>query len=380
MRRALPPGPKTIALREGTHYLSETLALGPRDARLTLRNYPGEAATLSGGVPLDVAPSAWRDATAECGAGCWKASLPTVASVPGLRVDGVREIRARYPNFDPELDAVIARALSIHPQDRWEDMRTFAYALSMATGIACGGACSGGMTVLSPGLEVSSMSQALGEGSSFVTLMEQDSLAEEKPDGSERSAPGIPLSSQCVSPSGAGEQTIDDADREALKHHECRRGRRPAAARARLEEGEQHGVPVDAAVPEPPFVAPVAEGVGGDVEHRGGVLLHDVEDRGVLDEAGLDRLGDRALRLGRDVDAGPILRSAIAALAVEGGRVVGGEKDRQQVVERDHLRIEGDLDDLRVARTPGAHLAVGRVDDVAVGVAGDDARHALERL
>lgn len=127
----------------------------------------------------------------------------------------VSELRT-HPMFTPELDAVIARALSIHPQDRWEDMRTFAYALSMATGIACGGACSGGMTVLSPGLEVSSMSQALGEGSSFVTLMEQDSLAEEKPDGSERSAPGIPLSSQCVSPSGVGEQTIDDADREAL--------------------------------------------------------------------------------------------------------------------------------------------------------------------
>ena len=109
--RALPPGPKTIALREGTHYLSETLALGPRDARLTLRNYPGEAATLSGGVPLDLAPSAWRDATAECGKGGWKAALPKVASVPGLRVDGVREIRARFPNFDPELDSVIDGSL-----------------------------------------------------------------------------------------------------------------------------------------------------------------------------------------------------------------------------------------------------------------------------
>ena len=57
---------------------------------------------LSGGVPLD---PQWAPSPA-CGAGCFEAALPSVAAIPGLRRDGVREIRARWPNFDEELDSV----------------------------------------------------------------------------------------------------------------------------------------------------------------------------------------------------------------------------------------------------------------------------------
>jgi hypothetical protein len=42
-------------------------------------------------------------------------SLPVqVTSVPGLRREGVREIRARYPNFDPEIGSVIDGQIHVH--------------------------------------------------------------------------------------------------------------------------------------------------------------------------------------------------------------------------------------------------------------------------
>jgi len=95
--------PVDILLRGGTHFVGSTaLELGPRDSGIRLANFPGEAAALSGGVPLD---PQWAPSPA-CGAGCFEAALPSVAAIPGLRRDGVREIRARWPNFDEELDSV----------------------------------------------------------------------------------------------------------------------------------------------------------------------------------------------------------------------------------------------------------------------------------
>eukprot|EP01052_Picozoa_sp_SAG31_P032023 SAG31_NODE_3465_length_4243_cov_8.202220_6_plen_133_part_00 len=104
------PKPLTVALREGTHYVSETIHLGPSDSGLTLRNADGERAVLSGGKLLS---PAWKASNA-C-AGCFEASLHgQVTGVPGLRKDGVREIRARYPNHDPELNAVIDGKYLVH--------------------------------------------------------------------------------------------------------------------------------------------------------------------------------------------------------------------------------------------------------------------------
>ena len=104
------PKPLTVALREGVHYLDATLHLGPQDSGLTLRNHAGESAVLSGGKALT--PD-WKPSTA-C-AGCFEASLKGQAeAVPGLRKDGVREIRARYPNHDPELNAVIDGQYLVH--------------------------------------------------------------------------------------------------------------------------------------------------------------------------------------------------------------------------------------------------------------------------
>ena len=110
--------PLDILLRGGTHFVGgAALQLGPQDSGLRLANFPGEAAVLSGGISL--APQ-WAPSPA-CGAGCFEAALPSVAAIAGLRRDGVREIRARWPNFDEELDSVDDRGvLHVHNgRDGW---------------------------------------------------------------------------------------------------------------------------------------------------------------------------------------------------------------------------------------------------------------------
>ena len=52
-------GNATISLRAGVHYLTETIALGHRDHGLTISNYNGEAAWLSGGIPLTTSWTRW---------------------------------------------------------------------------------------------------------------------------------------------------------------------------------------------------------------------------------------------------------------------------------------------------------------------------------
>ena len=102
--------PLTIALAAGTHFLGETLHLGPEDSGITIRNVPGENAVVSGGVNLTVS---WRPSSA-C-TGCWETNLSgQVRNVPGLRRNGVREIRARFPNHDPEMNAVIDGTYLVH--------------------------------------------------------------------------------------------------------------------------------------------------------------------------------------------------------------------------------------------------------------------------
>jgi hypothetical protein len=106
--------PVEILLRQGTHFITSgalpgggPVELGPDDSGLRIANYPGEEAVLSGAVPLH---PQWK-ASSICGqhraaGSCFEAVLPTVTSITGLRRNGVREIRARWPNFDEELDWV----------------------------------------------------------------------------------------------------------------------------------------------------------------------------------------------------------------------------------------------------------------------------------
>ena len=121
-----------IVLESGTHFLAETIHLTARDSHLTIRDAAGAGgkttgpsttasagtgAVVSGGINLT---THWKPSS-RC-AGCFEASLrgQLVGGLLGLRRNGVREIRARYPNFDPELDSTIGGTRHYHDgQDGW---------------------------------------------------------------------------------------------------------------------------------------------------------------------------------------------------------------------------------------------------------------------
>ncbi len=94
----------TIVLRGGTYYLKETLALTAQDSGLTIESYTGEVAEVSGAHPLG--KLAWTAHNTSGGQNVYSAKLPKSAlpsgDMTGLRVDGKRGIRARWPNGDPE--------------------------------------------------------------------------------------------------------------------------------------------------------------------------------------------------------------------------------------------------------------------------------------
>lgn len=114
--------PAEVVLKGGEHYLDDTISLTATDSHLTIRNAEGEAAVVSGGQNLT---TVWKPST-RC-KGCFEADLSGqgVRSIRGLRRNGVREIRARYPNFDPELDSTINGQRHYHDgQDGWITQHT----------------------------------------------------------------------------------------------------------------------------------------------------------------------------------------------------------------------------------------------------------------
>lgn len=95
--------PVTVMVREGKYYLGDTFRLGPKDTGdkqcpVTYRAYPGEKPILSGGRRI-TGWEPYRDGILRC-------------DVPGTKggkwrfrqlfLNGERQIRARYPNFDPD--------------------------------------------------------------------------------------------------------------------------------------------------------------------------------------------------------------------------------------------------------------------------------------
>ena len=94
----------TIMLREGTFYLTKTIELGSQDKGLTIQNYENEEVWVSGGKIIK--PN-WEkfDVDSSKKTNIYKADLSSqgITSVPGLRVNTKRAIRARYPNADPEI-------------------------------------------------------------------------------------------------------------------------------------------------------------------------------------------------------------------------------------------------------------------------------------
>lgn len=94
--------PATVVLRAGTYYQREAVQLDERDSHLTLQNYPGEAAWLSGGVHLTGLQ--WKPHAVDGALNVFAADVSAfnLTRVHGLRVNERRVSPARYPDADPE--------------------------------------------------------------------------------------------------------------------------------------------------------------------------------------------------------------------------------------------------------------------------------------
>jgi hypothetical protein len=102
------PTNTTIILRQGTHSLQgQTLHLSNINHNLTIMAYPGEDAWISGGLAL--VNVIWKPAPN----GIYVANLTnlllghTLPKTPSLFTTKRRYFRARYPDSDPEIDAVL---------------------------------------------------------------------------------------------------------------------------------------------------------------------------------------------------------------------------------------------------------------------------------
>ncbi|CAE8664940.1 unnamed protein product, partial [Polarella glacialis] len=88
----------TVVLRQGTHFLTDTLRLSAEHSGVTITNHPGELPVVSGGKKLAVN---WKPAKGPRGDDIYVADIQgQVEDVPGLHLNGVRATRARYPNLD----------------------------------------------------------------------------------------------------------------------------------------------------------------------------------------------------------------------------------------------------------------------------------------
>lgn len=88
----------SIFIRQGTHYLRQTakitnLLSGTETAPLKIQAYPGEKVILSGARPLKLE---WKKE-----GDLLTASLDQALAFDQLYINGERQIRARYPNYDP---------------------------------------------------------------------------------------------------------------------------------------------------------------------------------------------------------------------------------------------------------------------------------------
>ena len=93
--------PVTVLVREGTYYLRSPLTFGPEDsgskeAPITYAAYPKERVTISGGHRLTCNWIPYKN-------GIMMASVPANVEFFQLFINGKRQIRARYPNYDPSI-------------------------------------------------------------------------------------------------------------------------------------------------------------------------------------------------------------------------------------------------------------------------------------
>lgn len=97
----------SLQLFGGTHRLAKTIELGPDDSGLVISSYTSETAVISGSAGLATEWVKYQpESLPTLGKQIWVANMDThfEGDVKTLLVDGVRAIRARYPDADPEVD------------------------------------------------------------------------------------------------------------------------------------------------------------------------------------------------------------------------------------------------------------------------------------
>jgi hypothetical protein len=94
--------PVIVTLREGTYYQDKALSFSPEDSGsaegpVVYRAYPGETVTLSGGVRLSCDWQPYQNGIMMCKP---DRAATGIRPFEQLFVNGKRQIRARYPNYD----------------------------------------------------------------------------------------------------------------------------------------------------------------------------------------------------------------------------------------------------------------------------------------
>eukprot|EP01084_Bolivina_argentea_P256721 432330_1 len=99
---------KQIVIKEGKYYLNNTLYLTSSDSNLIITNYQNDKVEISGAVPISKTDCKWQlYKQGSNGKNIYKCSLTksvNISTIPGLRYNNSRAIRARYPNANPEID------------------------------------------------------------------------------------------------------------------------------------------------------------------------------------------------------------------------------------------------------------------------------------
>lgn len=117
-------GSVTVYFRAGTYYLPETIVFtsgdsGEAEAPVIYAAYPDETVVLSGGTPLRLQWTPYRN-------GIMQAQVPLGTRTDQLFVNGERQVLARYPNYDPHIDRLngwAPDATSKERASRWHDPR-----------------------------------------------------------------------------------------------------------------------------------------------------------------------------------------------------------------------------------------------------------------
>ena len=93
------PSPRTIVLETGRYELKETVSITSQDENVTITSRdPNSPSVVTGAKRLENLEWQAYNGTA---ANAWRARVENV-NMYGLRVNGKRAVRARYPNADPE--------------------------------------------------------------------------------------------------------------------------------------------------------------------------------------------------------------------------------------------------------------------------------------